>query len=69
MKLCIRFDRTKGMFCAFSPGLHPGLGEKPDPSLSEGLFFSSSPNYGQKIGPNLSEDLFFFLLALHLILG
>ena len=64
-KLDIRFDHTKGMFCAS----FLGIGLKIGGNLSEDLsfiyffFFCSSPNFGQKIGLNLSEDLSFFFFA------
>ena len=61
-KLGIRFDHTKGMFCAFLLG----FGLEIEGNLSEDIFFCSSPNFGRKIELNLSEDVFF---ALHLILG
>ena len=54
-KLGIRFDHTKGMFCAFLLG----FGRKIGPNLSEDLFFCASPKFGRKLGPNLNEDLFF----------
>ena len=52
-KLGIRFDNTKGMFCA----LLLGFGLKIGGNLSEDLFFCSSPNFGRKIGQNLSGTI------------
>ena len=67
-KLGMRFDHTKGMFCA----VLFGYGLKIGGNLSENLFFfCSSPNFVRKTGQILSEDFFFvlfILFALHLIL-
>ena len=52
-KLGIRFDHTKGMFCAFFLGFGLEIGL----NLSEDLFFGSSPNFGRKIGLNLSRTI------------
>ena len=45
-KLGIRFDHTKGIYCALLLGFRLEI----ELNLSEDLFFCSSPNFGRKIG-------------------
>ena len=52
-KLGIRFDHTKGMYCAFLLG----FGRKIGLNLSEDFFFWSSTDFRRRIGLNLGGTI------------